>query len=93
MVRVSEIQRNATTIKLRIEGRLVGYAVTEVYQLCQLYLQDKLIVSLDLTTVYFADEKGVEVLSQLHNQKVQLVGCSLFLSEVLNTKFLINQER
>lgn len=93
MIRVSEIQRSIDAIKLQIEGRLAGQAVTEVYQTCQLYIKDNLMISLDLAAVHFVDEQGIEALCRLSKQNVQLVGCSLFLSEVLSTKFLINQER
>ena len=66
--------------ELKIEGRLVGWWVSLLEQVCETPRHDKdAIVVLDFSGVSYADRNGVQLLHRLQNRGVVLQGCSPFL--------------
>ncbi|MBN4054759.1 STAS domain-containing protein [Nitrospira defluvii] len=71
-------------ILLRVDGRIVGPWVEELKEKCKSCLAEKKRLILDLSGVSFIDEHGVKVLNELKKTRVEVRGCSLFLSGLLD---------
>jgi anti-anti-sigma regulatory factor len=84
MLRITTISTDAQKAIFQLEGKIINPWVEEINKECQKYLssQEKLI--LDVSQVSFVDEEGVNLLKTLLKGKVELVGCSLFLSKLLS---------
>lgn len=86
MLRITtvEILENKTTIAL--EGRVVGSWAEELRRMCETVIRDVETLILDFSKVTFIDDAGLEVLKTLAQSRVHMVGCSLFLKELLRRK-------
>ncbi len=84
MLKISTIAKDDKTVTLQVEGRIVGQWVQEVRRECEKGLAESSKVILDLSGVSFVNDQGIKVLKALEGEDtVLLVGCSLFLSALL----------
>jgi len=85
MMRITPRQGNNGLAQLRIEGRITQQTVEELSLSCEVCLADHSPLFLDLSGVQFVDEAGIEVFRRLRQRGVILLGCSGFLTELLQT--------
>ncbi|PYV87203.1 MAG: hypothetical protein DMG90_18865 [Acidobacteria bacterium] len=83
MLRISIIEDSAESVRLALEGSLVGPWVDEVRKQSETALADSKAVTLDLEKVRFVDASGTALLRELASRKVQQMNCSAFLSQQL----------
>ena len=83
MLRIS-IQKNSDkSIRLSVEGRLVGPWVEELRQQSERALAESQKVAIDLEKLLFVDSQGVSLLRQLAERKVAHLNCSTFIRQQL----------
>ena len=68
---------------LKLEGRIIGQWANELREECEMWLAKGRKAVLDLSGIIFIDEQGIEILKTMKQNGVNLIGCSLFLSELL----------
>lgn len=85
MLIVSTVETDSNTTLFRLEGRIIGSWVDELRKTCEENLSNRKQIVLDVSMVSFVDEQGVGMLQSLAHRNVKLTGCSLFLSELLNS--------
>lgn len=68
---------------LRLEGRVVGPWVTELWRSCEEVLTSGRPLTLHLRDVEFMDAEGVALLSKLRARGVMLLECPPFAAEQL----------
>lgn len=84
MLKVTRMDEDDKTVTLKIEGRIAGPWVYELKRECENCLARQRQLIFDLSGVNFIDHAGAKVLkSMMIGDRVQLTGCSLFLSELL----------
>lgn len=83
MLRISIIEDSGESIRLALEGWLVGPWVDEVRRQTEQALAASKVVTLDLEKVRFVDASGTALLRELAIRKVEHVNCSAFLSQQL----------
>ena len=71
------------SIRLAIEGWLVGPWVEELRQQSERALSEAANVTLDLEKLWFADPSGTELLRQLAQRDVAHLNCSSFIRQQL----------
>jgi anti-anti-sigma regulatory factor len=86
MLRITEIETDAETVTFLLEGKIVDEWVAEIKKECEAAFNRRSKIILDLSRVNFVDEQGVETIRALIRTRVKLVGCSIFLSELINLK-------
>lgn len=72
--------------RLLIEGRLAGDYVAEFQAAAAAALERSSRLSLDLSGVTFVDAAGVRLLRQLQEGAVSVLGCSSFVSQLLELR-------
>lgn len=85
MMRISEISRSESVVRLRVEGRLTTLAAPELCGAVESCRSDRTTVLLDLANVTFADASGVDALLALRAKGVVMLASSEFLSEMMRT--------
>ena len=83
MLRISIIDDSADSVRLTLEGWLVGPWVDELRKQSEQALSEKKAVTLDLEKVWFVDPSGTALLRELASRQVEHVNCSAFLSRQL----------
>jgi ABC-type transporter Mla MlaB component len=83
VLRISIIEDSGESIRLALEGWLVGPWVDEVRRQTEQALAASKVVTLDLEKVRFVDASGTALLRELAIRKVEHVNCSAFLSQQL----------
>ena len=83
MLRISIIKDSAESVRLTLEGWLVGPWVDEVRRQSEQALAESKAVTLDLAKVWFVDPSGTALLRELASRQVEHVNCSAFLSQHL----------
>jgi len=83
MLRISLIDSRSNQITLRLEGRVAGPWVSELWKACEKVLGDGQALELNLADVSFLDLAGVTLLTQVRARGVELTGCSPFVAEQL----------
>ena len=83
MLRISMINESEQRVRLVLEGWLVGPWVHELRKESEQQLSEAKILRLDLAKVLFVDPKGVSLLRELADRRVEYVNCSSFLSQQL----------
>ena len=83
MLRISIIEDSSDSVRLTLEGWLVGPWVGELRKQSEQALSEKKAVTLDLKKVWFVDPSGTALLRQLASRQVEHVNCSAFLSRQL----------
>ena len=70
-------QREATTTRLVLEGKLAGACVDELDKCWQQASFNGATFLVDLTSVSFIDERGKQLLKRMHDHGAKLVSSSL----------------
>jgi anti-anti-sigma regulatory factor len=83
MLRITLMTETKETVTVKVEGRMIGEWVNEVRVECEMWLAKGKKLVFDLSGIIFIDEQGIETLKELSRNGVNLIGCSLFLSGVL----------
>ena len=83
MLRISILDDSADSVRLTLEGWLVGPWVDELRKQSEQALSEKKAVTLDLEKVWFVDPSGTALLRELASRQVEHVNCSAFLSRQL----------
>lgn len=71
------------TVRLKVEGRLVGDWVSELEEACGSCLSQKKTLILDLSDLTFIDRRGVHVLRTVLEKRGQVVKPSLLVQALL----------
>ena len=69
---------------LKMEGKLLGPWVDELGRACEVSELPRHCLRLDLAAVTFVDSIGLKLLDDLLRQGATIVGCSDFISVLLN---------
>ena len=83
VLRISIIDDSDESVRLALEGWLVGPWVDEVRRQSEQALSGAKTVTLDLGKVWFMDPSGAALLRELASRQVEHVNCSTFLSQQL----------
>jgi ABC-type transporter Mla MlaB component len=83
MLRISLTDSRSNQITLRLEGRVAGPWVSELWKACEKVLGEGQALELNLADVSFLDLAGVTLLTQVQARGVELTGCSPFVAEQL----------
>jgi anti-anti-sigma regulatory factor len=83
MLRIVEEDATNNSMRLRLDGRLVGQWVGLLRSSCEQAFHNDGRLVLDLAGVSFADHEGVQLLQQLEQLQVTIINCSPFLREQL----------
>lgn len=86
MLRISVIDDSEETIRLQVEGSLVGPWVDELRRQSDEAMSRARTVELDLDQLWFIDAAGVVLLRDLADRRVVYLGCSTFISQQLQEK-------
>jgi len=69
---------------LKLEGKILGPWVDELGRACEVSGLPQHCLRLDLAAVTFVDSIGLKLLDDLLRQGATIVGCSDFISDLLN---------
>jgi len=83
VLRISIDTNSDKSIRLSIEGWLVGPWVDELREQSERALAESQEVTLDLEKLLFVDSHGAELLRQLAERQVVHLNCSTFISQQL----------
>jgi ABC-type transporter Mla MlaB component len=83
MMRITRMVGNDSVDTLKLEGKLQGPWVDEARDACALSAAQASRTCLDLSGLTFADGEGAALLRELIRSGAQVVGCSSYLSELL----------
>jgi ABC-type transporter Mla MlaB component len=83
VLRISINTNSDKSIRLSVEGWLVGPWVEELRQQSERALAESQTVTLDLEKLLFIDAHGAELLRQLAERQVSRLNCSTFISQQL----------
>lgn len=83
MLRISITSNSDKSIRLSVEGSLVGPWVEELRQQSERALAESQRVTLDLEKLLFVDVHGAALLRQLADRQVSHLNCSTFISQQL----------
>jgi ABC-type transporter Mla MlaB component len=85
MLRITATESGAKQITLRLEGRVAGPWVTELWKSCEKIFGERQSLVLNLAEVSFLDPAGVTLLTIVRSRGVELADCSPFVTEQLKT--------
>ena len=85
MLRITPTDSSKDQVILRLEGRVAGPWVTELWKACEKALGEGQALVLDLAGVSFLDSAGVTLLRKFRSNGVELAECSAFVTEQLKT--------
>ena len=77
------INESEQSVRLALEGWLIGPWVDELRKESELQLSGAKALQLDLGKVWFVDSRGVALLRELAGRQVGYVNCSSFLTQQL----------
>lgn len=83
MLRVTRIAESASSVALKLEGRIVGGWVSLLERECRNCLGRTTEVVLDLSAVTFVDDRGVDMLRGLASEGVRIVRASDLVDHLL----------
>ena len=83
MLRISIIDDSEESVRLSLEGWLVGPWVDELRKQSEQVLSARKTLTLDLAKVLFVDPRGTALLRELAARQVEHVNCSAFLTQQL----------
>ena len=83
MLRITPTDGSKDQVVLRLEGRVAGPWVTELWKACEKALGEGQALVLDLAGVSFLDSAGVTLLRKFRSNGVELAECSPFVTEQL----------
>ncbi len=82
-MKITKTQENAAVAQPQVEGWITQRTVQELSASCETVLTTHQTLLIDLSGVQFVDAAGVEVFRNLVPRGVTLIGCSGFLTELL----------
>lgn len=86
MIKITRLSdATAPVVRLRVEGRIVLRAASEIEHACRDALAEGLPVLLDVSGVAFVDAAGAETLAALERRTATIVGCSPFIGALLRS--------
>ena len=85
MLRITPAESGDNHIVLRLEGRIAGPWVTELWNVCEQALDDGKALVLNLAEVSFLDNAGVNLLTEIRGRGIALAECSPFVTEQLKS--------
>jgi ABC-type transporter Mla MlaB component len=83
MLRISDAGPSDDATTLRLEGEVIGPWIAELQKVCEQFLGDGHMITLDLCGVSFIDRKALALFRELTHRRVKLINCSPFLIEQL----------
>lgn len=84
MLRITVVESSSESVRLRVEGRVMGGWIDELHRSCEIHaLCDGLQLTLDLADVSFVDAAGIELFKELKSCCVTLLSPSPFVAEQL----------
>lgn len=83
MLRIDKVYENLLTVKLKLEGTLVGEWVLLLEEKILECLENNKKVLLDFSELRFVDEHGMEMLRRLPPEKIAITNCPRFIEELL----------
>jgi ABC-type transporter Mla MlaB component len=83
MLRITPTKSSDHYIILRLEGRIAGPWVTELWNACEEALSEGKTLELNLAEVSFLDNAGVSLLTKIRARGIALANCSPFVAEQL----------
>ncbi len=83
MLRITPTRRDDGIVQLRVEGRVTQQTIEALQSSCEANLANYPTLRLDLSGVQFVDAAGIETFCRLVRRGAVLVGCSGFLTELL----------
>ena len=83
MLRISIIDESEGSVRLSLEGWLVGPWVDELRKQSEQTLSERKTLTLDLAKVWFVDPRGTTLLRELATRQGEHVNCSAFLTQQL----------
>jgi hypothetical protein len=83
VLRISIIDESEGSVRLSLEGWLVGPWVDELRKQSEQTLSERKTLTLDLAKVWFVDPRGTMLLRELATRQVEHVNCSAFLTQQL----------
>ena len=86
MLRITWIDAEGSDLNrtLKVEGKILGPWVDELGHACEVSGMPQHCLRLDLAAVTFVDSIGLKLLDDLLRQGATIVGCSDFISDLLN---------
>jgi RNA polymerase sigma-70 factor, ECF subfamily len=91
MMKITHMQGEAAGTRLQVEGWITQQTVQELSASCETVLANHQTLLIDLSGVQFVDAAGVEVFRNLMPRGATLIGCSGFLTELLQVNAGNNQ--
>jgi anti-anti-sigma regulatory factor len=86
MLRITRVPGTDGVARLAVEGRVAGGAADELGRSCEAYVRLRHPLMLDLSAVTFIDPRGIRMLRGVLDRGAVLVGCSPFLSALLDER-------
>jgi anti-anti-sigma regulatory factor len=83
VLRIDKVYENLSTVKLKLEGTLVGEWVLLLEEKTLECLENNKKVLLDFSELRFVDEHGMEMLRRLPPEKIAITNCPRFIEELL----------
>ena len=83
MRRIDKVYENLFTVKLKLEGTLVGEWVSLLKEKILECLENNKKVLLDFSELRFVDEHGMEMLKRMPSEKIEITNCPKFIEELL----------
>ncbi len=84
MLRITLVESSSEAVRLRLEGRVTGRWVEELWRACIIHgLSDGMRLTLDLADVSFVDAAGIDLLKELRSRCVTLLNPLSFVAEQL----------
>ena len=85
MLRITATESGVKQITLRLEGRVAGPWVTELWKACEKIFGERQSLILNLAEVSFLDPAGITLLTKFRSRGVELADCSPFVTAQLKT--------
>src|SRR5215510_10372217 len=85
MLRITPIESGNHKVVLRLEGRVSGPWVSELGEACENVISVGDTLVLNLAEVSFLDGAGIDLLTNIQARGVELVDCSMFVTEQLKS--------
>ncbi len=85
MLKITKLEENGTTVVLKLEGKVTEQWAALLDGECRAFLRNHKTLLLDCAGVNFLDARGVDVLKNLPQNEVTLIGAPGFVTELLQT--------
>ena len=83
MLKITKVQENGRTVKLKLEGKVTAQWAALLDGECRSFLRDGKTLLLDCAGLDFLDEEGIEVFRNLPMKDVTLISAPGFVTELL----------